>query len=97
VRNRRPASLSELSGRVLTELLNEQQFWEHWLQETPQTVSKNLKIRRSFFSCQDPFDEWDVLLESPQASEIKSTGFWAARLITAPPRNSAARHVAGCR
>jgi hypothetical protein len=36
-------------------------------------------------------------LSPPQASESKSTGFRAARPNTAPPRNAAARNVAGCR
>jgi len=36
-------------------------------------------------------------LSPPQASESKSTGFRAARPNTAPPRNTAARNVAGCR
>jgi len=47
------------------------------------------------FSTQDALDERDVFLDSPQASESKSTGFRVAVPKTAPPKNTAVRKVAG--
>ena len=55
-----------------------------------------IQLRRSRdFPFQNALDEGDVLLEPPQACEIKITGFRAARPNTAPPKNTAARSVAG--